>query len=550
MSLETLVRTNSSRQLLPSYSIHLDLNRATPSHIRTTAYEQYAFDYFRSYMATSLSPASPAHDWVQVVLQMSIEEEAVFYAVTAVATAQANVALTTHRILEPPLPTKDQDVAIQQFCKASSALQRGIDEAIQHNAKIDQVLICSVLFMYFELLRSKQHNSIAHLRVGRKIVEGHFQTWASSGTASRRALAPRTREVVSKLIATFDLFEHDAIITNRCESLVEQDSYISFPSPGANLPCAFTSLEQAKENLDALSTADQQLRMELFHIAESHVAATDRAAFSPAVKLCIAHCLSRKIERPSGSLILQRLQHLDRAYEAWLAALNAMGQHCDPERPRLLLLIKIQHFFASFRLRTCTETRESSYDRFTEDFVRMLDLVERFIYGPRPLPKPELDVRTQQWESRMSYSLEGGILPTLALISFKCRDFAVRRHAIKLLYAANRQEAMFHSQSIAYFADTMAGLEEERAKWLRSSSESSSFSPLDREEDLASEVIPEAARFLDVVVCGETALCTRIVFGRFAHERNGEIELLEYAGTGYPMVLQPLGRVITEYGCR
>ena len=97
---------------------------------------------------------------------------------------------------------------------------------------------------------------------------------------------------------------------------------------------------------------------------------------------------------------------------------------------------------------------------------------------------------------------------------------------------------------MAFFAEAIARIEEERAKALTATIDDPSARP-----SAHADLLPEAARFLDVVVSGENRNCTRIYCGRFAHERSGELELLEFMGTGFPMSLQSLGHLVTDYHC-
>lgn len=64
-----------------------------------------------------------------------------------------------------------------------------------------------------------------------------------------------------------------------------------------------------------------------------------------------------------------------------------------------------------------------------------------------------------------------------------------------------------------------------------------------------SGVVLEAARFSDVVLAGvadKTPVTMRMLCGRIAVER-GEVEVLEYRGSGYPIRLQRVGRTVLAF---
>ena len=300
---------------------------------------------------------------------------------------------------------------MQQYCKATSTLRQRIDEAIHRGASVEPVFICCILFVCFELFLGKQDNAIAHLRLGRRIVEG-------VGKSSLSTVKNPVRDVVRSLIATMDVLESDAIMNSRHGSVLDQDGRSLCLNPIQCPPRTFTSLEEAKEHLDALSLASYQLRTELFCIAEDRISLSDRARFRTSANLCVTHCLSRTVEKSSASPVLHRKESLDRAHDAWLAAFTSMEtlRQLVPSQARLKL--EIQHVFSSLTLRTCRDTMESSWDFFKDDFVHILDLAERFLYGTTTIrPEPMLDHRIGSPQLDHSFSIELGILPALAMVS-------------------------------------------------------------------------------------------------------------------------------------
>jgi hypothetical protein len=159
----------------------------------------------------------------------------------------------------------------------------------------------------------------------------------------------------------------------------------------------------------------------------------------------------------------------------------------------------------------------------------MLDLIERLVVsitthmtsGAAGLTLPvHFDA-----ERHMSFSLEPAVLPSLGLIAMKCRHSHLRRRAIELLVSTRRREALLQSEAMGLFHSGFVDIEEELAR---------AFNSKASEECTAAKSVlepgdvPEGVRFLDSTLYGETPSSTRVVFGRFAHEKDGELEIIQY----------------------
>ena len=480
-------------------------------------YEQHAFDYFRSEGAFPLWRVSPAREWVQLALQLSLDESAIFYAITAVAVVQRSLQHTVHHSLGPPISSSQQEAALRQYCKATGALQSYIDRAISRTTSIEPVLLCCILFVCFELMRGETANAIEHLRLGRRIAAGRPKFEESI------TLKPQSQRRTEELILFFHKLDYDTVIGQKYGRSINWDTEKGLGRPCVPLPTSFLSLGEAKWCLGSIIKDAHDLRMELLQLAEGRVAALGLVFDSKVAEYCYAQCLSRTIEGRTHCRVLDRVHQLVRRHELWLASINTLEKTQYEETCWPFMLMRIQHFLSAMTLKTCLETRESIWDCFMDEYVSTLDLTERFLGDPTEEVQREPGEHIPGAEPQRSFSLDMGILPAIFLVCLKCRSSGVRRRAIELLHSARRREGMLWSPAMASFAATIVKLEEERTRFLQGCAPAS--------EGLGMSEIPEEARFVDVVIAGETSSSIRVVCGRFAHESRGELELLEYRRT-------------------
>lgn len=549
-------RTAANRQLMPSYgnsdttSMVLQPRGGSPD-IQATALEQHAFDYFRLRGAGVLWISTPAKEWIRLVIQIATHEPAVFYAVTAFAVEQeSRYAPNMYRTLEHPSEGNNKEVAIQQLCKATSALGKYIDGALRNNATVEPVLACSLMFLAFDVMLGKFESAASHLHFGQRILDGELRSTADPKTTQRNHLKYTSAGCLAAMKTTFRILGHDFLDLHGYDANIDEDSRARSPNPSLNLPHAFTSLGQAKQCLNTLSLQSNQLRQELVSLAEDHLLASGaHTIFTPAVRLCMAHCLSRTVSTVSSASTQTRLRNLQSAYDSWLSALTAMERQKHNVSSNSLVVLKLQHMFASLSCKTLTEIKETVWDSFTEDFVQALDRADIFLRPIGPIPAETVhEVPPGPYEPQRSFSLEPGVLPALSLISFKCRNSEIRHRAISLLHYARRREGLLWSENIAYFSHSIADIEEAQARSLLSTKNGQDPAPA-VDARLRTDQVPEAVRFLDIIVSGETPHSTRIICGRLAHERKGELEIEEYMGYGYPMDFQHVGSTITGYRC-
>ena len=511
--------------------------------VSVTNHERNAFDYFLRVTFRSLQLVSPSKEWVQMALQSSMQEPTVFYAVVALGSMHSALRQIAHHTLTRPVDSHKKSLALHQYCKATDSLQKYIDHAIVHQASIEPVLLCCLLFVSFETFRDKNALALSHLLLGRKIIHkgcasGEMQKYATGTT-----LRPTPNQIRDELLSTFNKLENESICFNSSDLALRENDEDNLMQPLASLPIFLASPEHAKVVLDNLVASSLRFRTELLRLAESCISTTDHASLKLAMRYCMAHCLSRTIKvEPRHTDLHRGLMH---GHSAWLVMASRLEDMHHSLVPRALVLMQIQHFFSEFTLRTSRETTESSTDHFKDTFERVLDLADYYIHR-YTLSAHSVHLSSNNYvadsATRVTFSLEYGLLPALHLICLKCRSAALRKRALSLLRRVDRQEGLAWSRGLLFYAETIIGLEEGRARALLGVTSASM--------ELRSDQFPEAARILDVVTEGIRSWEFRVVLGRYQHERGGGIELVECKGSGPPPAhLGILKQVVVSIPC-
>jgi hypothetical protein len=266
-------------------------------------------------------------------------------------------------------------------------------------------------------------------------------------------------------------------------------------------------------------------------LAQARIKSLYGETLDTAVSFCLAHCLSRSIG--IGTVLQHRLKEVVHAHTHWLHMLQMCISQQDQKHDQISLLTQIRYFASWLVISTCRETREVAVDRFERDFVRILDMAEMYFrhLSPQPLP-----TRPSHLRYAVGLSFEGGLLLALHLIACKSRSSAIRRRAAEILVSADRQEGTCYSGIIGLIVGSAAELEEEQARKLQGN-------PMPTTCSFTCDQIPEEARFADSVIEGRPGSPPKhkLVCARYTHDRDGQIEVMEYDGEGLPLDLRFVG---------
>lgn len=387
-----------------------------PLQIALEENDRLAYEFFLQKSAMVIWHISPPKQWIQIALQLSLREETLFYAASAVGSIhRAQKHFYHHTLTEPALP--EMDAGVQQYCKATASLQRYIDGAISEGFQLEPVLLCCILFTVFEIFQGRSYQALSHLRLGRSLFNDDGHSLVGRGSRSCR-FTVQSSTLRTELLEVFEKMqaELDAAPRTFCPPA---DHRIHFTMPGVALPTYFASMEMAKESLCNLMAASARFRLELVERAMNRITPPDKK-LREAVKYCIANCLSRTIEIKHDRPLCQRESELKRAHSSWRKLLDDMKRESARTASASLDLMEIQHFFSEYTLVTCKESKEESADQFKNEHARVLDLIERYLKQVVSFrvfsPAQMLQGSPIQPEPQRSFSLENGILPTLLYV--------------------------------------------------------------------------------------------------------------------------------------
>lgn len=508
--------------------------------------ERLAFDYFLRKTVDIIRQLSPDKSWIQLALQLSGDTAPVTFAITALGSASRAQLGITHTTLVQPKATGHHDLSIRQYGKAVASLQRYIDQAIAHAAPVEPVLLACLLLACLEVVQGRGEEAASHLRSGRRVAHEHTRLLARPATDRKCMLGVHSPEVTNQLLGSF--YNLEQIFFQQAEKdtsdLGHESARSSPPYALVGALHAFASVEEANQHLRALIDASQQARDSLLRTAEAYMSASCSSSLDFSTRYCLAHCLARAVNVESEPQLESQIEMLAKAHEAWGKAFDDLETaHPQLQWRSSVMAMRLQHYFSYFTISTCRETEERAGERFSLEHARALWIAERYLSEVGRLPETNTGRQTPSGPERhRTFSLQLSILPALNLLCSKCRQSATRARAVSLLRNANRREGMFWSGDMAAHAEALQRIEEQRARELL---------PFDAASSLDNSVVlPEAARFSEVVLSPDRqgrAGSLRIICGRFLHEGDRRIELLEYRGSGYPIAIEWKSQVAVPY---
>lgn len=487
-----------------------------------TEEDRRAYDYFLHRSFDEIGSTSPSgSDWLRIALQHSAVKP-IFHAIAAVGKAHGSIRRVSHFTLVRLEQASDIHAAMYHYGKAVSALQNYIDDIVENQAAVEPVLISCLLLTCFEVLIDRKWTAFKHYRLGRAIAEQ--RTSITSDSSESR---PSPSSTVQQLAAAFNsLGRGGEYYLKEFEKANRSPSSIQPCVPGT-WPTAFTSFIEADVHLKEIVKLGDEVRNEMIQLAQARIKSLYGDTLDTAVSFCLAHCLSRSIA--VGTALQYRLQEVVHAHTRWLRMLQMCISQHGPNHDQISLLTQIRYFASWLIMSTCRETREVAVDRFERDFVRILDMAEMYLrhLSPQPLP-----TRPSHLRYAVGLSFEGGLLPALHLIACKSRSTAIRRRAAEILVSADRQEGTCYSGIIGLIVGSAAELEEDMARKLQSDL-------MPATHNFTCEQIPEAARFADSVIEGGPGSPPKhkLVCARYTHDRDEQIEIMEYDGEGLPLDL-------------
>jgi len=466
-------------------------------------YECHGFRHFQIVTAPAMQIILPSSDWIPLALQMSVQNPAVFHAITATGTMARALTVLIHPTFPRPILPELADEAIRQHYKAIRSLRKYVDQALTTSVAIEPVLLACLLCVCFEVFRGKNSAAIGHARLGWNIVRAHSASAEMECSPSVKFLG----SIFSQHAGAYALFDDKE----------NHDAYCCPHQPSLSA-VVFDSIEGATDHLDRLAKQSEHVRTRLLQLARTYLVKSTRG-LTDQVSFCLSACLSRTIPLSDGDR--SQLTQLKLAHTQWKAAYNDVEDRTAGNNVEGYLALRIRHFYSSFALATCRDSEETPTDSFIDEFDRVLGLAEQYLSVVRSREAPMTQPQPQQ-----SIFYGASVLPTLHLIALKCRDPRLRRRALHVLATAHKQEGLEYSGNLSVYAKTAVEIEEHRATVL--AQEHTVF----EHELIMPSVLPESARVSDCVMIGQgTFGVLKMVCARYVEATPSlkqQIELMQY----------------------
>ncbi|KAF2717168.1 hypothetical protein K431DRAFT_161342 [Polychaeton citri CBS 116435] len=489
--------------------------------------EVQAFDYFRSYTAGQLTAAVPSSMWIRMALQMSSYEPSLIHAVSAVGAMHRATSL-----MAPNSPNRvnhevHQQLAVNRYCKALGHLQRYMSTTQTENVMLEIVLIACLLFTMYEMLKGDPGMSFLHFSKGLEIVRRKYAHTAFAPDTRGKEVFLRSTPELDYLCQTFSqLHIHTTTFGPKSVYLqmaLDDDTL----SSELDVPSSFASVTEAKHWTDKVTDATFLLRSELIRLAAADALKImiPDSDFSRWVLCCDS--LGRVANLARHSHLQQRWAELQDAHVRCSVAIRKLKATTHGDQTMVLNMMEVEILSTQLLGLSLRESREMQFDRFEQDAVRVLGLVEDYLqYRYEQDQQQNTGYHTPSSEgdsdvSQLVAELDPYMLPAVFFIVLKCRKSSLRRQAINVLSAVNRYDVPYNKMALHAFAQQVQVLEEAGAKRAEPT--------FDPSKDYEASAIPETARVVEAKMSGIVGKPgkARILVARYRHETDGSFLLWE-----------------------
>lgn len=171
-------------------------------------------------------------------------------------------------------------------------------------------------------------------------------------------------------------------------------------------------------------------------------------------RLEVGHDASNPLENgiisPKGKNILEDLDRWSAAFKSFLATTT---RSLTKEQTRAAQQLQIQHLAGYIHLSVAASDEATSYDKFLPGFLRIVSLCSALL-TPSDTPTNSKHPRPKK------FLYEHGVIPSLYLVGYKCREPIVRRQAHSLLACIRRKEGVWESDLMAKVVEHIIAVEE------------------------------------------------------------------------------------------
>lgn len=418
--------------------------------------ELRALSYFQHRAISELGGVSPEL-WLNFILPVSHHDKAIKHAIVALVLLHEDYASSQHAF-----PAGSHDTLLHYGKAVNELLQLEVSTS-PDAAGI--ALVSCVLFYSLEVLRGHYQSALTHVQSGKKILEEEKRTTDQANKAIPRRLLE-------------DIFQR-------------MDTQVIMIGDKAKMPLPIP-VRPAKPAVPPIfkSVQDAFLLLEILHHQILHF-------FSHAAQFLS----DMKSRMEAFAMLAPELSEFEKLFLQWQKAFGLfVTQHGSKGTEAAILLLNIlsTSLLTIFPAEHGRHATEPEFDRFTEEFDRMVDWSDAYVRltsnlattrSPDQL-RPDLDAQVEpdgdstsadglrgpqaaSSKPRMlaprpigivtpSFSMSTGIIPSLFLCGVRCRDPQIRRKALHLLQTCNRREGLWDSNHAARIVEVVIRIEEEK----------------------------------------------------------------------------------------
>lgn len=403
-----------------------------------TKQEHQFLDFFRNRTTPLLSGCFDWEFWGQLLPQVGHSEPTIQHAMIAVAVVHARLEGIDELLHGEDKREESRCFELQQYNKAIHHLRQHLSA---NGVTIEVTLMCCVLLVCLEFLRSNMKQAILHLRGGLNILNA-YHTSAKHALLEPSSLrvSSRTGLIAQKLEEIFHRLGNQWVL---CDRLAALD--VIGPDPGGfEFGGPFANLEEARSSLDQLST----ICLRVIHASNTYFYSNSTS--TPEDNYNMEQSIST-----THAWLSDQFDMWSNAFESFIAR-NAST--ADTRFSHGCNLLRIFYITGQMWLASCLSLDETLFDDMMDKFRAVIALASSVIH--------ESDSSTSipprsSTKGPAPFTFEMGVIAPLYFTAIKCRDRKLRREAISLLGSCTpRKEGLWDADILVYVTRRIVEIEE------------------------------------------------------------------------------------------
>ncbi|KAI5238632.1 hypothetical protein E4T43_07233 [Aureobasidium subglaciale] len=446
--------------------------------------EGNALDFFRRVTVFQLPCASVSETpWEKVALDLVYRQPSI----AAAASACAGI----HRAITDAQDHNQWQLAMQQYNKSLASVSKYIGDLSAETSDDDVLVVlvaCLLLFTY-EVFSGQDEKASLHLKTGLRIIHERRCPNDNPRTSNDRhiiVVKPHPTSVFDVLLQIFVRLDSDYTLTGH------DDPYL-YPICDEPLPASFTDPDQAGVHLEVIAAGVYDTFDTLWLHAQSVLdAQTDLEALTLDQCNCLIRASLRTVDLDDS--LQKGIEECRESLKAWNSAFADTKQ--TKENLISHMTTQIYFFCVCFWVDTWRDASPMEVDRFESQFEYFTSLCEKYLElhvakTPFRSSFTTNQDKTARIDTPPAFSLGTGVVTCLVAIVERCRNSSIRRRCIATLRRINLR-GVFDTDYLIAYLESIVEKEEELARFCHLE--------LDLGPDLQACDIPEAARFLEVVM--------------------------------------------------